>query len=304
MTTASPEAAVTTRGLRRDYGDGAGVFGVDLTVRRGSVYGLVGLNGAGKTTLLMMLAGLRRPDSGEIRYGVSDAEIAICPDVPEFEPWLTAAEVVASAASLIGRRPGPGELRETLTLVGLADVAERRVKGFSRGMTQRLGLATALIGRPQLLILDEPASGLDVSGRADMLRLIESLTSRTTVVFSSHLLADVERVCDDVGVLRAGQLIYQGPVRHLVTEQQSPTWRIAVRGVAQEVADLLVRQSWIVRADPVDPDTVQVEATSVREGEHGVPAVLSAAGHGIVGLYPREASLEAAFAALTSGGTP
>jgi ABC-2 type transport system ATP-binding protein len=303
MTRTPSEAAVTTRGLRRDYGGGAGVFGVNLTVRRGSAYGLVGLNGAGKTTLLMMLARLRRPDSGSIRYGVSDTEIALCPDVPEFEPWLTAAEVVASAANLVGRRPGPEVLHETLTRVGLADVAQRRVKGFSRGMTQRLGLATALIGRPKLLILDEPASGLDVSGRADMLRLIESLTSRTTVVFSSHLLADVERVCDDVGVLRDGRLIYQGPVRHLVTEQQSPVWSLAVRGVAQEVADLLTQQPWVVRAESMDPDTVQVEAASVPEGEHHIPAVLSAAGHGIAGLYPKEASLEAAFAALTSGGT-
>lgn len=295
------EHAVITHRLTRDYGGGAGVFDIDLSVRQGSVYGLVGLNGAGKTTLLMLLAGLRHPDSGHISSRPAPTEIAICPDVPEFEPWLSATEVVQWAALLAGHDCAPSQARQMLDQVGLGEVAHRRTKGFSRGMSQRLGLAAGLIGRPRLLILDEPASGLDPQGRADVLALIESLAGQTTVVFSSHLLGDIERVCDEVGVLRDGRLVYQGPVRQLLTDRLSPAWRIGVRGIAKDVANLLAAQPWVSKSCAVNDDTVHVEADSIASGEHGIPAVLSAAGHAITGMYPQEARLDDAFAALTSG---
>ncbi|MFI6538604.1 ABC transporter ATP-binding protein [Nonomuraea sp. NPDC050547] len=297
------EHAVITHGLTRDYGNGAGVFDIDLSVGQGIVYGLVGLNGAGKTTLLMLLAGLRHPDSGQISARPAPSEIAICPDVPEFEPWLSAAEVVEWAARLAGHDHEPGRARHVLEQVGLGAVAHRRTKGFSRGMSQRLGLAAALIGRPRLLILDEPAAGLDPQGRADVLTLIESLAGQTTVIFSSHQLGDIERVCDEVGVLRDGRLVHQGPVRQLLTERLSPAWHVGVRGTAHDIADLLAAQPWVTTSRAVNHDTVHVEAGSIASGERGIPAVLSAAGHAITGMYPQEARLEDAFAALTSEGT-
>jgi ABC-2 type transport system ATP-binding protein len=141
---------VTTSGLTKDYG-GAGLFDVDLRVPRGSVYGLVGPNGAGKTTLLSLLSAVRRPDRGTISMDIGRSQVVVCPDVPEFDRWLTAAEVVDLARSLVA----PGADREAvaaaLQTAGLADSAGRRVGGFSRGMVQRLGLACALVGAPELL---------------------------------------------------------------------------------------------------------------------------------------------------------
>lgn len=306
MTTATddPGPLLTARSLTRDYGGGAGVFDVDLEVRRGGVCGLVGLNGAGKTTLLMMLAGLRRPDSGEIVSDLRPAEVALCPDVPEFEPWLTAAEVVGLAGRLVKARGGTAQVDGLLARVGLADAAGRRTRGFSRGMKQRLGLAAALVGDPRLLILDEPASGLDPQGRADVLTLVADLADTTTVVFSSHLLDDVEQTCDRVTVLNSGRLAYQGAVRDLMTRHVTPTWHVGVRGAAEDAADLLGSTPWAVRCAALDADTVVVEAETQAAGEHGIPSALVAAGYGMSGMYPQGARLESAFMSLTRGERP
>ena len=200
---------VETVGLTRDYG-GGGLFDVDLLVPRGCIYGLVGPNGAGKTTMLSILSGMRRADSGVVRVSVPRCLIAVCPDVPEFDGWLTAGEVVDLARSLVGAERGPSSVTEALGLAGLADVADRAVGEFSRGMTQRLGLACALVADPQLLILDEPTSALDPAGRAELLDLVSGMRGRRTVIFSSHILADVQRVADQVGVLRAGAAALPG----------------------------------------------------------------------------------------------
>ena len=157
---------VTTSGLTRDYG-GAGLFDVDLVVPRGSIYGLVGPNGAGKTTLLSLLSATRRPDRGTISMHIGRSQIAVCPDVPEFDGWLTAAEVTDLARSLVAPASGKQAVTGALATAGLTGSAGRRVGGFSRGMLQRLGLACALVGEPELLILDEPTSALDPAGRAE-----------------------------------------------------------------------------------------------------------------------------------------
>ncbi|MEE2046634.1 ABC transporter ATP-binding protein, partial [Nocardiopsis tropica] len=166
---------ITTEKLTRDYGNGAGVFDVDLSVPRGTVFGLVGPNGAGKTTLLSVLAGLRRAGSGNVRVDTAGGRVLLCPDVPDFEPWLTAAEVVVLSAEAAGVPVTPEDAALALERVGLTEAAHRRNARFSRGMRQRLGLAAALVCRPEVLILDEPASGLDPRGRVDVLALIRSL---------------------------------------------------------------------------------------------------------------------------------
>jgi ABC-2 type transport system ATP-binding protein len=165
---------VMTRDLTRDYG-GTGLFGVSLAVPRGSIYGLVGPNGAGKTTLLSILAGVRRADRGTVDLAAARARIAVCPDVPEFDSWLTGYEVVDLARSLVAGIPSAGAVTAVLATAGLADSAAKRVGGFSRGMIQRLGLACALVGDPELLILDEPTSALDPAGRSEMLGLVAGM---------------------------------------------------------------------------------------------------------------------------------
>ena len=290
---------VTTSGLTKDYG-GTGLFDVNLLVPAGCVYGLAGPNGAGKTTLLSLLAGTRSADRGEISLGADRGSIAVCPDVPEFDKWLTAYEVVDLARSLIAPREDGGDVLAALATAGLRDAADRRVGGFSRGMVQRLGLACALVGNPELLILDEPTSALDPSGRAEILGLVAAMRGERTVIFSSHILADVQRVADQVGILREGRLLYQGPTVSLIERYLRPSWLLRLAdGAAGRVAAALADQDWVVRVEPTPPDAVRVDAATVEAGERGIPAVVASCGARQVSCEPVAADLESAFLALT-----
>jgi ABC-2 type transport system ATP-binding protein len=289
---------VTTSRLTKDYG-GNGLFGVDLAVPIGSVYGLVGRNGAGKTTLLSLLSGTRRPSAGSVHVAVDRRRIAVCPDVPDFDGWLTAREVVDLARALVAPELGPAAVDAALHTAGLADAASRRAGAFSRGMVQRLGLACALVSDPELLILDEPTSALDPVGRADMLDLVASLRGHRTVIFSSHILADVQRVADHVGVLRAGRLLYQGPARELLDTYLSPSWLVRIAGDAGPVAAAMATAHWAVKVESAGPDLIRVDATSLEAGERGIPAVIAACGARQVSCEPAAADLESAFLALT-----
>jgi ABC-2 type transport system ATP-binding protein len=289
---------VTTSGLTRDYG-GTGLFDVGLVVPRGSIYGLVGPNGAGKTTLLSLLSAIRRPDRGTISTSIGRHQIAVCPDVPEFDGWLTAAEVVDLARSLVAPAADGEDVAAALRAAGLADSAGRRVGGFSRGMVQRLGLACALVGDPELLILDEPTAALDPAGRAEMLGLVAAMRGRRTVIFSSHILADVQRIADQVGILRDGRLMYQGATRDLIGTYLTPSWLVRIAGDPAPVAAAMAGERWATRVEPVAPDTIRIDATSIEAGERGIPAVISACAARQVSCEPAAADLESAFLALT-----
>ncbi len=289
--------ALTTHGLTRDYG-GTGLFEVSISVPRGSVYGLVGPNGAGKTTLLSILAGVRAADSGQLHLGVDRSRIAVCPDVPEFDGWLSAYEVVDLALSYLGRGADPDAVLRALTVAGLTEHADHRVGGFSRGMVQRLGLAAALVADPQLLILDEPTSALDPAGRNDVLTLVAAAAGRCTVIFSSHILADVQRVADHIGVLRAGRLLYEGPTQALVDTHLRPRWRVRVAGPTDALIAAFAAQPWVNRVSP-RPDGLVLDAVSLEQGERGIPAVLAGAGARMVACEPLAADLESAFLSLT-----
>ena len=294
---------VQTTGLTRDYG-GAGLFDVDVSVPRGSVYGLVGPNGAGKTTVLSIITGMRRSDRGEVRLAVPRGGIAVCPDVPEFDPWLTAYEVVDLARSLIETARGSvstarDSVTDALAAAGLGDVADRQMGGFSRGMTQRLGFACALVGDPELLILDEPTSALDPAGRAELLALVASMRGRRTVIFSSHILDDVQRVADQVGILRDGRLLYQGSTQALIDTHLRPRWLIRIAGDTGTVRAELERQPWVTRVEPVGLDSLRVDGESMEAGERGIPVALAVCRERLVSCEPVAADLEAAFLALT-----
>jgi ABC-2 type transport system ATP-binding protein len=289
---------VTTSGLTKDYG-GAGLFDVDLRVPRGSVFGLVGPNGAGKTTLLSLLSAMRRPDRGTISMDIGHNQVAVCPDVPEFDRWLTATEVVDLARSLVAPGTDGNAVAAALDTAGLADSVGRRVGGFSRGMVQRLGLACALVGAPELLILDEPTSALDPAGRAEMLSLVAAMRGRRTVIFSSHILADVQRIADQVGILRDGRLLYQGPTRDLIDTYLEPSWLVRIAGDPGLVAAALAAEPWVTRVEPAGTGTLRVDATGIEAGERGIPAVIVGCDARQVSCEPVAADLESAFLALT-----
>jgi ABC-2 type transport system ATP-binding protein len=184
-----PSPAVWCSGLRKRYRRRTAVDGVSFGVERGEVVGLLGPNGAGKTSVIKMLLGLVRPDAGEVlllgrpaRDARARERVGYLPELFRYQPWLTAAEVLALHVRLAGVAVPVREQREDLGLVGLADRADDRVGGFSKGMQQRLGLAVALVARPELVVLDEPTSALDPLGRADVRDLLLSLRDRRIAV--------------------------------------------------------------------------------------------------------------------------
>lgn len=209
------------KGLRKSFGTLPVIRGLDLAVPEGAIYGFVGQNGAGKTTTMKMVLGLLPADAGEItvggervRYGETGLyrHVGYLPDDPAFYGYMTPLEYLRLCGEVAGmtRSRIQGRSEELLSLVGLADAKKRRVGRFSRGMKQRLGIAQALLHEPRLLICDEPTSALDPAGRKDILDIMLALQGRTTVLFSTHILSDVERVCDHVAVLHQGKLALAG----------------------------------------------------------------------------------------------
>ena len=209
-------------GLAKRFGDKEVLKGLDLTVPEHSVFGFIGRNGAGKTTTMKMILGLLKADAGEITvngekvaYGqtATNRYIGYLPDVPEFYPFMTAAEYLRFCGEITGMKKEENERRgrELLDLVGLGG-ERHRIRGYSRGMKQRLGIAQALLNRPKLLICDEPTSALDPVGRKEILELLLAAREQTTVLFSTHILSDVERICTDVAFLDQGTAGLQGPL--------------------------------------------------------------------------------------------
>jgi ABC-2 type transport system ATP-binding protein len=266
----SPAAAVWCSGLRKRYGRRTAVEDVSLEVGRGEVVGLLGPNGAGKSTVIKMLLGLVRPDGGEAMLlgrpstdPLARARVGYLPELFRYQPWLSAAEALALHVRLSGTEVPAGEQRECLALVGLAERAGDRVGGFSKGMQQRLGLAVALVARPELVILDEPTSALDPLGRADVRDIVLRLRSDgVAVLLNSHLIGEVERVCDRVVILDRGRVAASGTLARLLGQRElrlhltglSPAAeaRLAATGDVERAGD------WFTVALPAAEDAAAV----------------------------------------------
>lgn len=216
--------------IRKRFGNKEVLAGLNLSVPEHSVFGFAGRNGAGKTTTMKSVLGMLKPDAGEIlvagepvTYGQTKTNqyVGYLPDVPEFYSYMTPREYLRLCGEICGMKKAEIESRsrELLELVGLGD-ERHRIKGFSRGMKQRLGIAQALLHRPKLLICDEPTSALDPAGRKEILELLLSVREQTTVFFSTHILSDVERICTDVAVLDKGKIVLQGKVSEIQKMRQ------------------------------------------------------------------------------------
>ena len=223
-------------GLHKRFGDKEVLRGLDLSVPEHSIYGFIGKNGSGKTTTMKTVLGLLKADSGDIIvngekvvYGQTDTNryIGYLPDVPEFYSFMTAKEYLRFCGEITGMSRADIEerTRELLTLVGLADETHR-IKGFSRGMKQRLGIAQALLSRPKLLVCDEPTSALDPVGRKEILDILLAIKDQTTVLFSTHILSDVERICTDVAFLKDGVVNIGGKLSDIKTRYRSNEYMI------------------------------------------------------------------------------
>jgi ABC-2 type transport system ATP-binding protein len=222
-------AVVSVRDLRKRYrrGDPWAVDGVTLELDGGQAFGLLGPNGAGKTSVVKMIAGLVRPDSGQLAvFGFppgdprARAQLGLAPEDPDFPKFLRASEVLDYFASLLGLDDADRKRRipETLVFAGL-DGERRQIRQYSKGMKQRLGIAQAILGRPKLLILDEPTADLDPLGRRDVRALIERLKeSGVAILLNSHLLSEVELVCDTVAIMAKGRVLKEGAMSDVVPE--------------------------------------------------------------------------------------
>lgn len=290
---------IETKDLTKSYGPAAVVDGVNLEVPTGSVYGLVGPNGAGKTTLLGMVSGLRRPSSGTLQIDAAPQDTVILPDTPKFDGWLTGREVVALSHRMAADADDRGRVDAILYESGISHAADRRVGGYSRGMLQRLGMAAAVVGSPRLLILDEPASALDPQGRREILDLISRLRGSATVLFSSHILADVQEVCDTVGILDHGRLIFQGPIGDLLVGSAVPQYLVRLRPPVEPVSWFLTGQPWVQNVEKTDGDELVVTIASLTDAERSLTRALADADARVISIRPNSVTLEQAFLEVT-----
>lgn len=310
-------AAIEASGLTKRFGSILALDRLDLVVPRGSVFGLLGPNGAGKTTTIRILTGLARPTAGSafvagIEVGLDEPELrrrlGYLDQDPRFYGWMTGRELL----ELVGRLHGlaGSELRsrvdEMLARTGLTAAAQRRIGGYSGGMRQRLGIAQALLHRPEILILDEPVSSLDPEGRRDLLELISGLRGEATVVFSTHLLADVERICDRVAILDRGRLITEGPLEELLAAHARPIYRLGpAPGQGATVAILIDR----LRAAPwttdvaAGDDLVRVTVSDPVAAADGILPLVVAAGVVLDSFERARPTLEDVFLELVGPAT-
>jgi ABC-2 type transport system ATP-binding protein len=253
----SGATVISTRGLSKSYGDVQALKSLDLQVPRHSIFGFLGPNGSGKTTTIKLLLGLVRPTSGNgsifgldiVQNSVEIRQrIGYLAQDPRFYDFMTARETLRFKAGFFYQGPKAeieSRIAETLELVGLADKADRSIKGFSGGERQRLGIAQAQINHPDLLILDEPAAALDPMGRYDVLEVMERLQKYTTIFYSTHILDDVQRVSDAVAILDRGELVAQAPIEELLSGGDGTVYSLTLIGDATQAQARIAGQHWV-----------------------------------------------------------
>ena len=299
------ELPVAARGLVKRYGEIVAVDSVDLTVERGDVFGYLGPNGAGKTTSLRMMLGLIRPTDGSVElFGrdplVDGAKaldgVAGFVEGPRFYPYLSGRRNLELLAAY-DEPSSRGRIDEVLDIVELRDRAKDRVGGYSHGMRQRLGIASALLRQPRLLLLDEPTTGLDPAGMRDMRDLVRRLAAEgITVLLSSHLLGEVEELCNRVAIVSRGSIVYEGALSEL----------LAVASTGYRLRSTEPERARVVALAQTGVEDVELVAGELRfqADEEAVAALSVALGQarvGVTALVPETASLEELFLGLTEG---
>ncbi|WP_066040029.1 ABC transporter ATP-binding protein [Herbiconiux solani] len=323
---AGAEPAILTRGLTKRFGRSTVVNGVDLTVPRGSVFGFLGPNGSGKTTTIRMLLGLAGATAGDIRvlgHEMPARAATVLPGVgaliegPGFYPYLSGAANLRRLDAADGFAPHAtraARVDRALERVGLGHAAGKKMRAYSLGMKQRLGIANALLAPRELIVLDEPTNGLDPQGTREVRSLIRSLASEGTTVFvSSHLLSEIEQMCDHVAVMRAGRLVAQGSLDELRSAGQA---RVRLEVVT---ADAAAAEAVLARLTAGAPRIESVPGIESAPGSTGgewmlgaalpdglppetIVSELVAAGVRVRGFAVERASLEELFVELTGEG--
>ncbi|KRC51163.1 hypothetical protein ASE16_09570 [Leifsonia sp. Root227] len=283
---------------------------VDLCVDDGSVFGFLGPNGAGKTTALRIITGLAKPTSGTVRVLGQDiasagnavrGQLGFLPDVPAFYDWMTAPEFMEFVGGLFGLDHRILRQRTAMLLdtAGLGGVTTR-IGGYSRGMKQRLGIAQALINAPRLLLLDEPTSALDPIGRKDVLDMLDALRGRATIFFSSHILSDVERVCDTVAILNRGRVLTQSSMQDLRSRhgRHRIVLEVTETADADALATLIAERSWATTVSRDGQGVIDVLVSDAAAAQHELPSLVASRNAGLIRLEAGELTLEDVFVEL------
>ena len=280
-------SAIEIEGLTKKFGDVVAVDHLDLAIEKGSVFGFLGPNGAGKTTTLRLLMGLAKPTSGTARILGQDIQkntfdirmrIGYLPDVPSFYTWMTGRDYLFFVGELFNI-PRQELDQRVVSLLDFTDLAQVKTKigGYSRGMKQRLGLAQAMINKPEILFLDEPTSALDPIGRKEVLEMIESLAegaAGTTVFFSTHILSDVERVCDSVAILNRGRLMTESNLDDLKANYARPIFLLELDSESQAFENRLQGLPW-VRGIECERNKLKIKVSDLQIGQVELPGLLS-----------------------------
>ena len=314
----APGPAIEARALSKRFGSILALDRLDLVVPHGSVFGLLGPNGAGKTTTIRILTGLARPTSGGasvagVEVGLDEPRlhrrVGYLDQDPRFYGWMKGRELLELVGRLHGLA-GPAlhsRVGEMLARTGLVAAAERRIGGYSGGMRQRLGIAQALLHRPDILFLDEPVSSLDPEGRRDLLELIAGLRGEATVVFSTHVLADVERICDRVAILDRGRRVTEGPLEELLAAHARPIYRLVpAAGQDAQVAALIERlraTSWVTDVVAAGAGLIRVTVSDPNAAAGAVLPQVVAAGVVLESFERARPTLEDVFLELVGPAT-
>lgn len=310
-------AAIKCENLTKKYGDVTALEGLTLEVPERTIFGFLGPNGAGKTTTVKLLMGMSRPTAG--RAWVDGEEVAAdtpelrshigyLPDVPNFYNWMTGIEFLRFVGELhhLSETENKKRSEELLELAGLKKSAKRKVGGYSRGMKQRLGMAQALMNRPKVLFLDEPCSALDPMGRRDVLNLILKLKETTTVFMSTHILSDVERVCDSLAVINKGKLVTTSTVSDLHSRFALSSFELEFEEDPSKLVPVLEGQPWIKKVEKLEINHtpgLRVQAGDVTQAKHQLLQLIAQSGLGLIRYELTMPSLEDIFVKLVEGDT-
>lgn len=300
--------AIETKGLTKRYQNKAALSALDLKVKTGEVYGFIGRNGAGKTTTINLLLSLIHRTEGEIfihgeevRFGDMEYKrhIGYVPDVPMFPDYMSAADYITYACDMNGvpKSEVPAKINEVLTFVDLPD-HHKKIGAYSRGMKQRLAIAQALVHDPSIIVMDEPTSALDPIGRKDVIRIIQKLKGEKTIFYSTHILEDVEKVCDRIGLLEQGNLILEDSIAAIQKRFYQNKMILKTEEPLSSLEEVLRKQGWF--------DKVQWNEHGIvcdrkdNEAETILKTLLDAGFH-IAEYRPQNASLEDVFIEVTRG---
>ena len=300
-------AAIETNNLCKSFKGFKAVDALNLNVPEGSIYGFLGPNGAGKTTTIKMLTGLSQPtqgsvkiNGGEVKFGSlkNRTDIGFLPDVPNFYDWMTAIEFLKFSGEMfsIDKKLLANRIESLMLLVGL-DGIKKKIGGFSRGMKQRLGIAQALINQPRVVFMDEPTSALDPIGRKEVMDILVKLSGKVTVFFSSHILSDIERVCDRVVILDKGKMVLEDSMEELRNKFSKRIITIETEKGETKLRLLreLEKMDWVENVQNLDNGELRLFAGDMCKAQHEIPGAFASTGAPLIKMSVLEPTLEDIF---------